>query len=189
MLRAQWVPVACFTGNVIGSCQMSYTDLSWYTPVSWMWSFPGGSPATSTLQNPVITYSTPGIYDVTLTVSNGSGSDTLTMIGVVNATTCYFDPTVYLACDTSSGSPEIKSFVPAAVISPSPFDDFISIDLSDQRKDICTFRLFDVFNRQVKNIVLSDNMRLNAGDLRAGIYFYRLETGGQILQTGKIIKR
>lgn len=40
------------------------------------WTFEGGTPATSTSQNPVITYNTPGTYTVTLTVSNGSGSST-----------------------------------------------------------------------------------------------------------------
>ncbi|MEI6576150.1 MAG: T9SS type A sorting domain-containing protein [Bacteroidota bacterium] len=47
---------------------------------SWQWSFPGGSPSTSNLQNPVpITYSTPGYYDVQLIVSNGIITDTLLM--------------------------------------------------------------------------------------------------------------
>jgi PKD repeat protein len=45
---------------------------------SWKWSFPGGTPATSTAQNPFITYNTPGIYDVTLIVTASKGGDTIT---------------------------------------------------------------------------------------------------------------
>lgn len=45
---------------------------------SWSWSFQGGTPATATIQNPVVTYSTPGIYNVTLIATNNLGSDTFT---------------------------------------------------------------------------------------------------------------
>ena len=57
-----------------------FTDES-LTPTnitSWHWSFPGGTPDTSTLQNPLITYKTPGIYNVTLIVTAPGGGDTLT---------------------------------------------------------------------------------------------------------------
>jgi PKD repeat protein len=47
-------------------------------PSTWAWTFPGGTPSTSNLKNPVITYNTPGVFDVTLTVSNGAGSDNIT---------------------------------------------------------------------------------------------------------------
>lgn len=63
---------------------VTFTDLSWKgTPTSWSWSFPGGSPSTSSTQNPVVQYNTPGTYSVTLTVSNASGSDSKTVNGVV----------------------------------------------------------------------------------------------------------
>jgi PKD repeat protein len=41
------------------------------------WSFPGGTPATSSLPNVWVTYNTPGMYDVILTASNTAGSATL----------------------------------------------------------------------------------------------------------------
>jgi PKD repeat protein len=46
---------------------------------SWQWTFPGGSPATSTLQNPVVTYNTPGAYNVTLKVTDAYGTNTQTL--------------------------------------------------------------------------------------------------------------
>jgi PKD repeat protein len=45
---------------------------------SWNWTFPGGSPATSTDQSPMVTYATPGTYSVSLTVSNANGSNSVT---------------------------------------------------------------------------------------------------------------
>lgn len=59
--------------------QIQFIDLSEEgDPSSWSWSFPGGSPATSTLENPTVSYANPGKYAVTLTVSNSGGSNTKT---------------------------------------------------------------------------------------------------------------
>ncbi|MFN5629952.1 MAG: M43 family zinc metalloprotease [Bacteroidota bacterium] len=46
------------------------------TPTSYSWSFPGGTPSTSTEINPVVVYNTPGTYQASLTVSNAVGSNT-----------------------------------------------------------------------------------------------------------------
>lgn len=54
--------------------QVDFTDLSYHSPSSWNWSFSGGTPSTSSSQNPTITYSTPGVYEVSLSVSNSGGS-------------------------------------------------------------------------------------------------------------------
>jgi len=75
-------PVADFTANVtsipVGG-SVNFTDLSGGAPASWSWTFTGGTPATSTDQNPTgIQYNTPGTYAVSLTVTNASGSDTET---------------------------------------------------------------------------------------------------------------
>ncbi|WP_347372886.1 alkaline phosphatase PhoX [Aequorivita sp. Q41] len=53
---------------------VSFTDLSENTPDSWNWTFEGGIPATSSDQAPVVTYNTPGVYDVSLVVSNVAGT-------------------------------------------------------------------------------------------------------------------
>ena len=59
---------------------MNFTDESYNATVdgtwTWNWSFPGGTPNTSNLQNPTVTYNTPGLFNVTLTVSNSTGTST-----------------------------------------------------------------------------------------------------------------
>lgn len=45
-------------------------------PTSWNWTFPGGTPATSTQANPTVTYNVAGNYDVTLAIGTGGGNDT-----------------------------------------------------------------------------------------------------------------
>ncbi|HMN05636.1 MAG TPA: M43 family zinc metalloprotease [Flavobacteriales bacterium] len=47
------------------------------TATSWQWTFDGGNPATSTQENPTVTFSEPGAHNVTLTVSNDQGSNTI----------------------------------------------------------------------------------------------------------------
>ncbi len=42
------------------------------------WSFPGGTPATSTEANPTVVYQTPGTFSVSLTTTNAAGSGTQT---------------------------------------------------------------------------------------------------------------
>ncbi len=72
-------PIADFTANQTLICPgtpVNFTDMSSFTPTSWSWAFQGGTPATSTAQNPTgITWSAPGTYSVTLTATNINGSD------------------------------------------------------------------------------------------------------------------
>ncbi len=74
-----WPPVAEFVANVTtvtAGGQVSYTNLSMYTPTSWTWSFPGGTPSSFVGANPPpIVYNTPGTYNAQLTVSNVNGTD------------------------------------------------------------------------------------------------------------------
>jgi PKD repeat protein len=73
-------PQAGFTTDVSNGCAplvVQFTDASTGSVDTYAWTFEGGNPATSTDANPTVTYETPGVYDVTLVVSNASGSNTL----------------------------------------------------------------------------------------------------------------
>ncbi|MBD3636256.1 MAG: T9SS type A sorting domain-containing protein [Crocinitomicaceae bacterium] len=50
---------------------VDFTDESYFGITGYTWTFDGGTPATSTAPNPVVTYNTPGTYDVTLEVTDG----------------------------------------------------------------------------------------------------------------------
>lgn len=62
---------------------VQFTDASINAPTSHSWSFPGGSPETSDLPSPVVQYTTPGQYDVSLTVVTADGESTVTKTGFV----------------------------------------------------------------------------------------------------------
>lgn len=64
-------PVVC-SGSTV-----SFTPNTTGVVTSYNWSFPGGTPSTSTSLAPTIAYNTPGQYQVQLIVSGPSGSDTM----------------------------------------------------------------------------------------------------------------
>ena len=84
--------LAAFDASPLTSCAgttVSFTDKSLvpslFSPItSRTWIFPGGNPATSTSANPNVVYNTPGVYPVTLIVSNISGIDTITKTAYIN---------------------------------------------------------------------------------------------------------
>lgn len=82
-------PVAAFSANntSVGSgSAVNFTDESANNPTAWQWNFGdpnSGASNVSDLRNPSHTYSTPGTYDVTLTVTNANGTDTMAKVGYV----------------------------------------------------------------------------------------------------------
>ena len=85
-LEVQLVPGSCLlpnfnvsTTNVALGSSVNFTDGSFGDIVSWSWTFEGGTPSTSTQQNPNgIVYNEVGDFDVTLTITDAVGnSETL----------------------------------------------------------------------------------------------------------------
>jgi PKD repeat protein len=66
---------------------VNFEDKSTGEPTSWEWTFEGGTPASSTLQNPTITYDTEGSFSVTLKVNNKKTEDTKEVIGAITVNT------------------------------------------------------------------------------------------------------
>lgn len=73
--------VAKFSGvptSVKESETVSFKDESSNAPTEWLWTFEGGTPATSTEKDPVVTYSSAGTYDVTLVATRATDKSTST---------------------------------------------------------------------------------------------------------------
>jgi PKD repeat protein len=99
--------VVTFTNNTIGG----YIGV----PETYSWSFPGGTPATDTAKNPVVTYNECGLHDVTLTVNRGGQIVTTTKPAYIsvgtnvvvsvtpNDTTCWYQP-ITLDATTPNGT-------------------------------------------------------------------------------------
>ena len=81
---------ASATAVAVGS-SVNFTDESLgYQINSWSWEFEGGTPATSTEQNPTVAYNEAGTYGVRLTVTNAAGdTDTKYMPNYISAAEAY----------------------------------------------------------------------------------------------------
>jgi len=80
------VGLAAFDANttfVVPGGKVNFTDKSTNSPTSWLWSFPGGTPSSSTEKNPSVTYSTEGVYDVSLSAYGASGTLQLQKTGFI----------------------------------------------------------------------------------------------------------
>ncbi|WP_432670168.1 T9SS type A sorting domain-containing protein [Flavobacterium sp. SM2513] len=100
-------PVADFTASATNVCigeTVTFTDTSTNLPAAWTWTFTGGTPNSSTVQNPEIVYNTPGSYAVTLIATNFNGSDTETKSAfiIVNALPTVATTTPATRCDSGT---------------------------------------------------------------------------------------
>lgn len=59
------------TPTICAEQPVTFTDLSLGSPLTWYWEFEGGTPTTSTVQSPVVTYKNSGTYSVKLTITDG----------------------------------------------------------------------------------------------------------------------
>jgi PKD repeat protein len=78
-------PVAGFTAeNNVGCAplEVSFINTS-QNGETYLWTFEGGTPASSTAENPTVTYDSAGVYPVTLVAINPAGSGALTQMDVV----------------------------------------------------------------------------------------------------------
>lgn len=64
---------------------VTFQDLSTGQPTQWLWNFQGTDVASSTEQNPTVTYTETGLYDLDLTVSNAAGEDHDFLIKAIQA--------------------------------------------------------------------------------------------------------
>ncbi|HYV91970.1 MAG TPA: LamG-like jellyroll fold domain-containing protein [Chitinophagales bacterium] len=103
-IRAEYIlDVKVFSGIAFSAadttiCEkycINFFDQSVNNPTSWLWTFSGGNPSTSTQQNPPqICYNLPGVYDVTLITSGPGGTDTLTLHNYITVLATPSAPTI-----------------------------------------------------------------------------------------------
>ena len=83
---------------------VTFSDQSSGNVIGWQWYFDGGTPSTSNVQNPVVTYSQPGQYGVSLIVTNSNGSQAATIMNYIHVIASPQIPVVSLSGNTISTS-------------------------------------------------------------------------------------
>jgi parallel beta-helix repeat protein len=103
------LPVADFSSNVTSGKEplnVGFTDKSTGAPTLWKWSFGDGT--SSTVQNPVHTYSAAGIYTVVLTASNSAGNNTVTKSDYINVGQTAPTPVASFNSNVTSGNAPLR---------------------------------------------------------------------------------
>lgn len=160
------LPVADFTADtthIVQGESIQFTDLSTNNPTGWAWVFEGGTPASSSQQNPLIMYEEPGTYDVTLIAQNEFGSDTKTMENfiIVDSTIGIDEP----------GESNAKVF-------PNPIGDDLTLNIRAEQP-IEEYRIFDFTGKLVMTgQPNSNNTQISLAGRETGIYLVKFLTNG-----------
>lgn len=175
-------PVAAFKVNDSVIClnntdSVHFIDHSTNSPSHWNWTFPGGTPSTSTLQSPWVTYSTSGNYTGTLKTSNGQGSDSLTKTNYVNVRTC-----------TGIGAISDNN---SMILYPNPAKDEFTIQLGGTAK-AQLIELYSITGQLVlnNNSAEGQSIIVNTKDVANGVYLLKVVTqdGSTLINRVEIVK-
>lgn len=97
-------PTAAFSANETSGCfplAVNFENQSSGFMNTFTWTFEGGTPGTSTEENPVVTYNQPGRYKVTLRTANPAGGDTIVQENLIAV---FGPPSPQFYVDTTLGS-------------------------------------------------------------------------------------
>jgi len=166
------------TTEVCRNQSLTFTDDSYSGIVSRSWEFEGGTPAVSTEANPVVTYATPGKFDVKLTVYDGKHTQSIRKTG-------------YIAVDNCSGIPGTQPAPTGVTVYPNPTAGTISIRLADHIFGPVRIDIFDGLGNQVFSQHRSQAgkvpVQVDLYRLRCGIYMLRVTASDRVFTT-RIVK-
>ncbi|MEM6816678.1 MAG: PKD domain-containing protein, partial [Bacteroidota bacterium] len=147
--------------TVCASGEIMFTDLS-TAVVAREWTFEGANTTTSILLSPTVQYDEPGIYDVTLFVSNSSGAtSTVTREDLITIT----DPFVNVTF--SDVSEKFDDLILPSDWVVNNFDQLETFEISNVSIDEFGGSLyFDNFNYNAETVPQIDEIELNNFDLR-----------------------
>ncbi len=166
-------PVASFTmsnNNICAGEYIDLSDISTQNPNAWNWTITSGNPSSSVKQNPTaIYYNTAGTYDIILTAANGAGTNSTTKSITVGLCT---------GVDENQKS--------SLNIFPNPGSDLFTIN-SEKKGQL---NITNIMGEKIYSSLLSDEKTtINLSSYPAGIYFYELNNGSEIIYAGKLIKQ
>ncbi len=104
-------------------CDIDFFDLSTGVPTSWEWVFEGGTPENSYEKNPTgIEYFTEGTFDVTLTVSNSEGTNTVTITDYITVSSTTVPDVYFVVNDSVSCSGKEMQFTDMSTNCPTGWE-------------------------------------------------------------------
>jgi len=175
-------PVTAFTVSDTSVCagdSVQFTDQSTNTPTSWAWTFTGGTPATSALQNPWVKYNTVGHYNVKLKSTNGGGSDSITKTTYIDVKNCV------AGMGTIVDNNSLKVY-------PNPANNTINVAFTAVIDANAKINITDLTGRTISsqsvNSFAGKTMPMDVSGIAPGVYFIKLSTANTVYVT-KFIKQ
>jgi PKD repeat protein len=113
------LPIARFEANQTGGCaglNVQFSDSSLNNPTSRTWVFEGGNPASSTLPNPTVSYTTAGVYPVTLQVETNLGPTELVQSSFVNVGSDFTVSATYIQPTAGNSNGRITLVLPGSAL-------------------------------------------------------------------------
>jgi PKD repeat protein len=172
---------ANFTSDLTTACigdEIHFTNLSLGAD-SYLWTFEGGNPGTSSDANPIVNYNSIGSYNVTLIAFDAETSDTLVM-------------DEYITIEECTGINQTV-FTSAVLIYPNPTNGIVSIQSNFNQSTYTVIRVYNTYGQ-----LLYSEEKVNIGDkqiktldfskLGKGLYFIEIQGEGISLKE-KIILR
>jgi hypothetical protein len=170
------VPVVASYSSSVSGATVVFTNTSTGNIGSSFWNF--GDNTISVVTNPAHTYTANGSYLVKLIVTDSCGSDTT--IQSVNITGLGINETAY-------NNPDVSIF-------PNPFSETAILRITNGRITNYEFKMFTIYGNEVSVDIIripiaigTDAFVINRGSLAVGIYFYKLQSSGEVIATGKIV--
>lgn len=174
-------PQAAFSYVIEDSAafQAAFYDGTRFSPENWFWEFGDGQ--SSTERFPIHTYAAPGAYEVCLTASNQTGSDTV--------------------CDTVrfvvSGSLPVVGSGAEVRVFPNPASSVVTLSAHGLPGGVRAAEvvLYDALGRAVlrQRVVVRNGealQRISLAGLPSGVYFWALRAGsGEGVGMGRVVKR
>jgi len=163
------LPVANFTADVKNGeapLTVQFRDASVNNPVSWSWTFEGGTPSTSTEQNPTVTFRSAGTFEVSLTSTNNAGSNTKVKSNYISVS----------GLPASADEPALEFS-----LYPNPTRDLLHIEANSSY-------LCELYSISGSLLLSAENEPvLNLSSLGKGIYFLHLKFNDKLV-VRKIVK-
>ncbi len=154
-----------------------FTDTSANEPTSWYWEFEGGSPSTSTLQNPAVRFNTAGAYDIKLVATNLGGSDTLVKVDYIMVGT--------VGTEELAEPSDFKVY-------PNPGTGIFVLEFAGEENGQIVLEVSDTYGKIIRRQTLENRGKTFVLDLsgkKEGIYFIKTTAGNkQVVKKVSLIK-
>ena len=156
-------PVASFAyADTDTIAQVRFVDQSAKAPTSWLWDFGDGT--TSTEQNPLHTYLTPGTYEVCLRVENRFGVDSV----------CQEVPVIFTGTEELVNADLFKIF-------PNPATDYFTIQSSLEVVGV------EIYASDGKLLLSKNDRKVLVADLAGGLYIVKVLFEDGRVGFGKVV--